>query len=114
MKRSEADLEQTKDLELREMVATIYSGLVTADPSDLNPHPNPGLIERVEKMDSQLGEVQSEQRHVAQELTDHREAVKAALEEDQHAVKALLDQHARTDEANFAALTQALKDMKPS
>jgi hypothetical protein len=50
MRASEADLEQTKDLELRDMVATMYAGLITADPTPMNPNPQPGLIERVETM----------------------------------------------------------------
>jgi hypothetical protein len=63
MRASEADLEQTKDLELRDMVATMYAGLITADPTPLNPNPKPGLIERVEKIETNVSELQHAMTH---------------------------------------------------
>lgn len=54
MRAAEIDRTQAKDKEDRELLETIYSAMVTPDPTPMNPHPSPGLIERVENIDNRL------------------------------------------------------------
>ena len=106
MRAAQINTEQAKTKSDRELLETVYSVLVTADPTDLVPDPPPGLIERVQA-------VQLEQEHVATALTEHRTAVAEKLEQDHHDVTALLHQHALKDEESFAAITTALQALHP-
>ena len=84
LRRSAADVERTKDLAEREMLETIYSALITADPTPLQPSPPPGLIDKVDNLD-------------------------AKLESDRETLISLLTEHAVSDEKNFAAISEAIQ-----
>lgn len=101
MKASEINTEEAQTKTDRQLLETVYSVLVTPEPTDLVPDPPPGLIERVKA-------VQEEQGHVAAELTEHRVEVDRKLRTDHADVKALLEQHAAADERNFQAIAQSL------
>ena len=61
MRAAEVDTSQAKDKSDRELLETVYSVLVTADPTPLNPNPPPGLIERVSNLEKDrpfTGEIQ--------------------------------------------------------
>lgn len=107
MRADEIDTAQAKDKSDRELLETLYGAMVTAPPTPLNPRPNPGLIEQVEN-------IRNEQANVALELAEHRAEVSAKLLEDQHAVKALLEQHQASDTQHFEAIQAALERLKPS
>lgn len=51
MRAAEIDTTQAKAKSDRELLETVYSVLVTADPTDLVPDPPPGLIERVTNLE---------------------------------------------------------------
>lgn len=55
MRAAEIDRSQAEDKDDRELLETIYSAMVTAEPTALNPHPPPGLIQRVENIEAALG-----------------------------------------------------------
>ena len=54
MRASQIDTAQAKDKSDRELLETMYSALVTADPTPLNPDPTPGLIDRVANIETTL------------------------------------------------------------
>lgn len=54
MRAAEIDTTQAKDKSDRELLETMYSALVTADPTKLNPNPPPGLLDRVTNIESAL------------------------------------------------------------
>ena len=104
MRADEIDTAQAKDKSDRELLETMYSSLVTAPATPLNPHPTPGLLEQVDM-------IHNEQQNVALELAEHRAEVSAKLEEDQSHVKALLEQHAAADAQNFDAIRTAIEGL---
>lgn len=107
MKASEIDTTQAKDKSDRELIETMYSALVTAPATPLNPHPTPGLLAQVET-------IRAEQANVAVELAAHRAEVAANLEAERVSVKDLLEQHQASDERHFTAIQGALEALKPS
>ena len=54
MKRLAEDKAKAEDLDLREMVVTIYSAMVTPKSTVFNRNPSPGLIDRVQSIDDRL------------------------------------------------------------
>ena len=82
VKRTQAQVEQTRDLKDREMLETIYSSLVTADPTDLEPDPPPGLIDRVKDLHDKVDGVKAEQENVATRLVNQLHA--HAIEDEKH------------------------------
>jgi len=104
VRASEIDTTQAQDKADRELLEAVYSVLITSDPTPLNPHPNPGVVD-------QLEQIRAEQQNVALELAEHRAEVTAKLEEDQTHVKALLEQHAQADAENFAAIRSAIEGL---
>jgi hypothetical protein len=51
VRAAEVDTTQAKSKSDRELLETVYSVLVTADPTPLQPDPPPGLIERVANLE---------------------------------------------------------------
>ena len=58
MRAAEIDRTQAQTKGDRELLETIYSAMVTDDPTPMNPHPAPGLIERVENIDNRVIEIE--------------------------------------------------------
>jgi hypothetical protein len=56
MKKKAEQLAQAEDLSDRELLLGMYRGLVTPAPTALEPHPPPGLFDRVESIDKHLSE----------------------------------------------------------
>jgi hypothetical protein len=63
MKRKAADDAHAEELGMRDMLTTIYNGLVTRPASPMEPHPPPGLFERVESIDDRLITVERNLAH---------------------------------------------------
>jgi hypothetical protein len=51
MRAAEVDTEQAKTKTDRELLETVYSVLITPDPTPLVPNPPPGLVERVTNLE---------------------------------------------------------------
>ena len=106
MKAAQVNTQQAKSKSDRELLETVYSVLVTDEPTALVPDPPPGLIER-------MAAVQTEQEHVAKELADHRTDVADKLAQDHHDLQALLEQHAQADQRAFGAIQTTLDRLAP-
>jgi hypothetical protein len=62
---------------------------------------------------SQQRAIKQEQEKVSKELSEHRTAVAERLAEDQTVVQKILDQHAESDQKNFAVINEALSKLVP-
>lgn len=54
MRAAEIDTSQAKDKSDRELLEKMYSAMVTADATKLNPDPPPGLLDRVSNIEQSL------------------------------------------------------------
>jgi hypothetical protein len=63
MKRKAEDAAHAEELGVRDMVATIYSAMITAPATAFNKNPPPGLIDRVESIDNRLIKVEDSLGH---------------------------------------------------
>jgi hypothetical protein len=54
MKAHDEDKAKAEDLDLREMVSTIYSAMITPKATPFNRNPTPGVIDRVQAIDERL------------------------------------------------------------
>lgn len=51
MRAAEIDTTEAKTKSDRELLETMYGALVTAEPTALVPHPPPGLLDRVDRLE---------------------------------------------------------------
>jgi hypothetical protein len=54
MRRAAADKANAEELGVKEMVKTIYSAMITPAPTIFNKNPAPGLIDRIESIDTRV------------------------------------------------------------
>jgi hypothetical protein len=62
---ADVDTTQAKDKSDRELLETVYSVMITPDPTPLVPHPPPGLIERVDNVEKALSHVREIEAEIA-------------------------------------------------
>jgi hypothetical protein len=51
VRAAEIDTTEAQTKTDRELLETMYGALVTAEPTPLNPHPQPGLLDRVDRLE---------------------------------------------------------------
>ena len=51
MRAAQIDTTEAKTKSDRELLETMYGVLVTPEPTPLNPHPSPGLLDRVDHLE---------------------------------------------------------------
>jgi hypothetical protein len=85
MKAQQLDKSKAEDLDLREMVTTIYSAMVTPRATPFNRNPTPGLIDRVASIDERLFDHDRQLKELASALS--QVAHRAALEVNEQSVE---------------------------